>query len=56
MLMVVAARRPDGSFLPAVEKEIQRPETAKNDQKLDSFARWAVRRLREMENEKERET
>ena len=54
MLMAVAARRPDGSFLPAVEKEIQRPEVEKDDQKMDSFARWAVKRLWEMEKEEGR--
>ena len=53
MLMAVAARRPDGSFLPAVEMEIQRPAAKKDDHRLDSFARWAVKRLREMEREKE---
>lgn len=53
MLMAVAARRPDGSFLPAVEKEISLPSVEKDDQKMDSFARWAVKRLREMEREKE---
>lgn len=37
MLMAVAARRPDGSFLPAVEKEISRPSVEKDDQKMDSF-------------------
>ncbi len=54
MLMAVAARRPDGSFLPAVEKEIQRTTDEKDDAKMDSFARWAVKRLWEMEKEEGR--
>ena len=53
MLMAVAARRPDGSFLPAVEKKISRQSVEKDDQKMDSYARWTVKRHREMEREKE---